>query len=245
MAKTHLITGGTSGIGKAVIKLLLEKANLDDRILVNYGHNDDAAQRLMDETAAERRHQIILLKSDLSDSDNLPEFIGRVSELADSIDSLILNIGVTSYESFDDYNIDEWNRIIQTNLTIPIFITQKLSSLMAKGGSVLFIGSYAGILPYSSSLVYGVSKAGINFAAKALVKEFDEREVRVNAVAPGFIETAWQTGRSDESRERINNKIALHRFGKPEEVAAAVCAVLENGYINGAVLEIHGGYNYF
>lgn len=81
--------------------------------------------------------------------------------------------------------------------------------------------------------------------ARSLVKFFDEAQVRVNAIAPGFIETRWQENRSDESRDRINRKIAAHRFGEPEEVADLCYHVLTNEYLNGSIYDIHGGYDYF
>ena len=98
---------------------------------------------------------------------------------------------------------------------------------------------------YSSSLVYGVTKAAIHFLTKSLVKEFEPKGITVNAIAPGFIETPWHSARTQESYDRINRKIALHRFGTVEEVADMAYAVLSNGYMNGSVVDIHGGYDYF
>ena len=83
------------------------------------------------------------------------------------------------------------------------------------------------------------------FMARDLVKVFDEQKVSVNAIAPGFIETRWQDNRSDESRDRINRKIAAHRFGTPEEVAELCYTVLSNDYLNGSIYDVHGGYDYF
>ena len=81
--------------------------------------------------------------------------------------------------------------------------------------------------------------------AKSLQKVFDGQDVSINAIAPGFIETPWQKDRTQESYDRINKKIALHRFGESAEVAKLCYDVLTNDYINGAVIDIHGGYNYF
>jgi len=116
---------------------------------------------------------------------------------------------------------------------------------MTEGGSVLFMGSYAGQQAYSSSVVYGVTKAAVHFLTKSLVKEFEPRGIRVNAVAPGFIQTPWHETRTQESYERINRKIALHRFGKIQEVADMAYSILTNHYMNGSIVDIHGGYDYF
>ena len=145
-----------------------------------------------------------------------------------------------------EYCFEDWDRVIESNLTIPVFLVQKLyNGLLNKNASIIFMGSLAGIIPYSSSLVYGVSKAGLLFAVKALVKEVEPLRVRINGIAPGFIETRWQSGRSQESYNRINAKIAAHRFGEPEEVAQACIALLKNTYINGTILNVDGGYGYF
>ena len=116
---------------------------------------------------------------------------------------------------------------------------KELRPIMSEGGSILFTGSYAGQQAYSSSLVYGVTKSAIHFLTKSLVKELEPKQIRVNAIAPGFIETSWHKNRTPESYERINRKIALHRFGE------MAYEVLKNGYMNGSVVDIHGGYDYF
>ena len=246
MSQTSLVTGGTSGIGWAVArKLLAASTDPADRIIINYGHDDSAAQSCIASFSVDQQAKVVLVKADLSQRDTLSGFVTQISSITSHIDYLVLNTGVGTYKPFFDYSFEDWDQIIETNLTIPVFLAQQLRPLLAENASIVFTGSYAGIVPYSTSLAYGVSKAGLLFAAKALVKEFEDKAVRVNAVAPGFVETPWQEGRSQESRDRINAKIALHRFGAPEEVAEAVYALLTNTYINGSVLEIHGGYGYF
>lgn len=116
---------------------------------------------------------------------------------------------------------------------------------MREGGKLLFMGSYAGQQAYSSSLVYGVTKAAVHFLTKSLVKEFEPKGITVNAIAPGFIQTTWHENRSQESYDRINKKIALHRFGEVEDVAELAYCILTNGYLNGSIVDIHGGYDYF
>lgn len=242
----YVITGGTDGIGKAIVKNLLScSASAEDKLIVNYGHSEEKAAALLAEMSEGDRKKVLLIKADLSCEDTLDAFVQKICEVCGEVDYLISNVGVGEYARFEDYTIDKWNRVLTTNLTIPTFLVQKLLHRLRYGGSVLLVGSYAGIRAYSSSVVYSVTKAGINFLARTLVKELEPRGVRVNAIAPGFVETAWQTGRSEESYHRINNKIALHRFGTPEEVAEMACGVLTNTYMNGSVVEIHGGYEYF
>ena len=168
-----------------------------------------------------------------------------VSALRCHVDWLINNVGISTYAKYEDYTFNEWTKIVNTNLSVPVFLVKELRPIMSEGGSILFTGSYAGQQAYSSSLVYGVTKSAIHFLTKSLVKELEPKQIRVNAIAPGFIETSWHKNRTPESYERINRKIALHRFGEISEVADMAYEVLKNGYMNGSVVDIHGGYDYF
>ena len=135
---------------------------------------------------------------------------------------------------------------MNTNLSVPVFLVKELRPIMSEGWQHSFLPApYAGQQAYSSSLVYGVTKSAIHFLTKSLVKELEPKQIRVNAIAPGFIETSWHKNRTPESYERINRKIALHRFGEISEVADMAYEVLKNGYMNGSVVDIHGGYDYF
>lgn len=245
MTKNYVITSATDGIGRSIVeKILKENADNDVKIIVNYGHSEEKAKAFMDANK-EYEEKIILIKADMSDYDSMCEFAAKVCEIFPKIDHVVCNTGISAYGSFDDYTWEMWNKVIQTNLSIPAFLIQKLKYHMNPGGSIVMMGSDAGIRTYSSSVVYSVSKAGIIHLAKVLVKEFESLGVRVNAIAPGFIQTSWQKNRSEESYERINRKIAVHRFGTSEEVADMAYSVLQNTYMNGSVIEIDGGYDYF
>ena len=244
VGNVYVITGGTDGIGKSIVEKIISEDNGFKKIIVNYGHNENKARELKESIEVKYRERLEFIKADMSDYDSVTEFAGLLKK-GDKIDRLICNVGVGEYAAFDDYTIEKWNRVINTNLTNPVFLIKELKDHMNKGGSIMLMASYAGINAYSTSLVYGVSKAGVVFLAKTLVKELEKYGVTVNAVAPGFVETSWQAGRSDESRERIDKKIALHRFATPEEVADIAFDVMNNGYMNGSVIEIHGGYEYF
>lgn len=112
---------------------------------------------------------------------------------------------------------------------------------MQTGGCVLFSGAVMGQFPHALSLPYGTSKAAVHYLTKALVKEFADRGVRVNSVAPGFVETEWQKNKPQEIRRSIESKIALHRFAEPDEIARLAAEILENPYINGSIVNIDGG----
>ncbi|MGN0467594.1 MAG: SDR family NAD(P)-dependent oxidoreductase [Acutalibacteraceae bacterium] len=246
MSKVTVLTSGTSGIGKAIALKILKESDCDeDLLIINYGHNDEAANKMRDELCESDRKKVIFIKADMSEYDGMTEFASKVLQVTDKIDWLILNTGIGTYEKFDNYTVELWNKVINTNLTIPTFLIKTLKDNISDGGKILFMGSYSGEVPYTSSIVYGVSKAAVHYLAKALLKVFDYKSVSINAIAPGFVETPWQANRSEESYERINKKIALHRFATADEVAKLSYDVLTNDYINGSVIDIHGGYDYF
>lgn len=246
MGKVCVLTAGTSGIGKAIaLKILKESKNEDDKLIINYGHNEENAKKLYEELSEEDKKKVFMVKADLSDYEGIDVLVNFVKEQSETVDWLVLNTGISSYAPFDEYTPDMWEHIMRTNVNVPAFLVKAFKPMMNKNGCIVFMGSHAGQATYSSSLVYSVSKAGVLFMARSLVKFFDEGQVRVNAIAPGFIETRWQDNRSQESRDRINRKIAAHRFGTPEEVADLCYHILNNEYLNGSIYDIHGGYDYF
>lgn len=243
--KVSVITGGTSGIGRAIAEKILAASAEDDLVIASYGSNEKRAEDFRESLPEELRERLMTVRSDMSSYEEMLKLVQVIREKAGHVDWLISNAGVSTYAAYEDYTFEEWTRIVNTNLSVPVFLIKELRPLMRQGGSILLTGSHAGNQAYSSSLVYGVTKAAVHFLAKSLVKEFEPLGVRVNAIAPGFISTSWHDGRSRESYDRINKKIALHRFGETGEVADLAFAVLVNGYMNGSVVDIHGGYDYF
>lgn len=245
MSRVSVITGGTSGIGRGIVKKLLAHSDEGDMIFVNYAHDQKQAEEFADSLSADHRRRIRLVRADMSSYEAMLALVKEIRERAGHVDWLICNTGISTYAKYEDYTFEEWTKIVNTNLSVPVFLVKELRPVMTRGGSVLFMGSYAGQQAYSSSLVYGVTKAAVHFLTKSLVKEFEPKGITVNAIAPGFIETPWHAGRSRESYDRINKKIALHRFGKTEDVADMAYSILTNGYMNGSIVDIHGGYDYF
>ncbi|MEG0830330.1 MAG: SDR family oxidoreductase [Anaerovoracaceae bacterium] len=246
MGKVTVLTSGTSGIGKAIaLKLIKESQDQEDRFIINYGHNKGAADDMFESLSASDKKKVSFIKADMSSYEGIDILVNKIKAETGAVDWLVLNTGIGTDQSFEEYTPKMWENIMRTNVNVPVFLVKSLKPLMRKNGCILFMGSHAGQEPYSSSLVYSVSKAAVLFMAKSLVKFFDEDRIRVNAIAPGFIETPWQKNRTDDSRERINKTIAAHRFGEAEEVADLSCHVLSNSYLNGSIFDVHGGYNYF
>lgn len=245
MNRVSVVTGGTSGIGRGIAEKLLAHSEEGDRIFVNYGHNEQRAQDFAESLPKDQREKIILVKADMSSYEAMLSFVKEIKERAGHVDWLVSNAGISTYARYEDYTFEEWTKIVNTNLSVPVFLVKELLPVMNEGGSVLFMGSYAGQQAYSSSLVYGVTKAAIHFLTKSLVKEFEPKGITVNAIAPGFIQTPWHESRTRESYDRINKKIALHRFGEIKDVADMAYSILTNSYMNGSIVDIHGGYDYF
>lgn len=245
MNQVSVVTGGTSGIGRGIVEKLLAHSDEGDQIFVNYAHNEQRAQAFAESLPAQQRERIVLVKADMSSYEAMLSFVQEIRERAGHVDWLVCNAGISTYAKFEDYTFEEWTKIVNTNLSVPVFLVKELRPIMTEGGKVLFMGSYAGEQAYSSSLVYGVTKAAVHFLTKSLVKEFEPKGITVNAIAPGFIQTPWHETRSQESYDRINKKIALHRFGEIRDVADLAYCILTNGYMNGSIVGIHGGYDYF
>lgn len=234
-----IVTGGTAGIGAAIVGELARRGVGD--IIAVYGHDDGAAERL----AGLYPNRVRTVKADLSSSAGIDAVERLVARSGGGVDRLVLNTGVALYRSFSELGMGEWEQLLRTNLTIPLFLLQRLMPRLSEGSSVLVMGSRMGEVPHSSSAAYGISKAALLFAARQLVKELEPVGTRINALAPGFTETRWHEARTPESYGRIERKIALHRFGTPEEVARMAVDIMENGYMNGSVVDIDGGYSYF
>ena len=245
MSKVTIITGGTSGIGRGIAEKILANSGADDILYVSFGHNQKQAEEFLHAQSEADQKKLRLIQADMSSYDQMMNFVTRIKKETDHVDWLVNNVGISTYAKYEDYTFEEWSKIVNTNLSVPVFLVKELRPIIREGGSILFTGSYAGQQAYSSSLVYGVTKSAIHFLTKSLVKELERKQIRVNAIAPGFIETSWHKNRTPESYERINRKIALHRFGEISEVADMAYEILKNGYMNGSIVDIHGGYDYF
>jgi 3-oxoacyl-[acyl-carrier protein] reductase len=239
MIKYALVTSSTRGIGKSIGIELLNKGYY---VFFNYANNDEDAYKLKQELF-QFNNGYSIIKTDLSKLDGINVIYDNVIKITNSLDCIVLNTGVTNYKSFVDLTFDDWNKVINTNLNIPFFLVQKLSDNIVYDGRIIFIGTMLGLIPHGISIPYSVSKAGLTMLSRNLVKHFKDRNITVNVVSPGFIDTSWQLSKNKDHRKRIENKIALNRFGYPVEVAKTCIHIIENQYINGAVINVDGGYD--
>lgn len=241
MMNIVLVTGGTKGIGKAIVLKYLHQGCY---AIITYSSDDETAELFQRELDVNYKDKYEIIKADLSKIEEVKIMCNIIRCKYRKIDYLILNAGVTNRNSFSDMTIDEWNYVINVNLTMPFFIVQSLVDCIIKGGSILFIGAVMGIYPHAISIPYAVSKAGVHMLSRQLVKHLAPYKITVNTIAPGFVDTPWQKSKPLEQRIRIENKIALKRFALPEEIAQLCWDISQNAYINGSLLKIDGGYCY-
>jgi NAD(P)-dependent dehydrogenase (short-subunit alcohol dehydrogenase family) len=229
--KHALVTGSTRGIGLAIAKRLIGAG-----WFVFTNGRGEAPSGLPKE-----RH--VFVRADLSTPGGADALADAVLRHCGKLDLVVPNAGATCRKPFSETEYADWRRVMDTNVNMPFLLVRRLSAGIADGGSVVFVSSAMALFPHAASLPYGVSKAAVNMLARGLVKELSPRGIRVNAVCPGFIDTEWQREKPPWLREKIEGRIALRRFGTPEEVADACVVLAECGYVNGAVLSVDGGYD--
>ncbi|MDR0811010.1 MAG: SDR family oxidoreductase [Paludibacter sp.] len=241
MSKLALITGGTKGIGLAVAEILAARGY--DLLLV-YAADRQRADEVVAEITRKNNVKVAALQADISDKRAVDVISDYLIDKSLMLNALVFNAGLTLRTGFETTTVEDWEKVFFANVHFPVFLLQKTVKNFDENGSVVFTGSMAGIHPHGTSLAYGVTKSAIHALVTNLVKFLEPYKIRVNGVAPGFVETEWQTGKPVEIRKNIENKIALHRFCHPSEVAAVYQMLIENCYINGEVVVVDGGYSY-
>ncbi|GGK10439.1 MULTISPECIES: SDR family NAD(P)-dependent oxidoreductase [Parabacteroides] len=241
MEKCALITGGTKGIGKAVA-FCLGKAGYD--LVLTYASDPEKAEQTQDCLRQQFGINVSVLQADITKKESIDKIDAYLRENNLLLDAVVFNAGLTCRDSFEDLSLADWERVFFANVHFPVFLLQRIVQLINKGGSVVFTGSLMGIQPHSVSLAYGVTKSAVHALVKNMVKFLTPYELRVNAVAPGFVDTEWQKTKPAEIRRNIENKVALGRFCDPEELAEVYKMLIENSYFNGEVVVVDGGYSY-
>jgi 3-oxoacyl-[acyl-carrier protein] reductase len=240
MNRIALITGASRGIGKACAMAL---ADAGARVAL-------AARNMekLEEVAAEIRakgREAYVVSLDMSSSDSIKEAFIKTAKEFGPIHILVNNAAVTRDNLALRMKKDDWDAVISTNLSGAFFAIQQVLQGMMKErwGRVINISSVVGQSGNPGQANYVASKAGLIGLTKSLAQEMASRNITVNAVAPGFIDTDMTSGLSPELKEKLLTAIPLKRLGKPEDVAAAVrfLASEEAGYITGAVIDVNGG----
>ena len=241
--RTALVTGASQGIGRAVALLL---ARQGARVVVA-ARNEGKLDELVGEITA-AGGQAHPLPLDLAKPGEVPARLARLQGLAaewNEIGILVNNAGVTDDGLFARMSLEQWERVLTTNLTGTFAVTRELvrGMMRLRWGRIVCVSSVVGLMGNPGQANYAASKAGMIGFCKALARELGSRNVTANVVAPGYIVTAMTEGLPDKGREALEANIALRRLGTVEDVAAAVLYLCseEASYVTGHVLNVSGG----
>jgi len=235
--KCALITGASGGIGGAIAKALHGAG-----ATVGLSGTREAPLQELAAELGERAHVLPCNLSDMAAVEALPK---QAAEAMGSVDILVNNAGITRDNLFMRMSDDEWNSVINVNLTAAMKLCKGVTRPMMKArwGRIVNISSIVGATGNPGQVNYAAAKAGMIGMGKSLAYEVASRGITVNAVAPGFIATAMTDKLTDDQKDKINAQIPAARMGTPEEIAAAVLylASSEAAYVTGATLHVNGG----
>ena len=241
LGKVAIITGASRGIGRAIaIELGKEGAS----VVINYSKDEEGAKETL-EALRELGGVAYAVKRDVSSFEGAEEIINKTLEHFGKVDIVVNNAARSTLRLFMDATREDIEGLISTNLLGAMYLTKlAIPHMLGKGGAVLNISSMWGEVGASCEVLYSTSKGGLNLFTKALAKEMAPSNVRVNAIAPGVIDTKMNSFLSQEEREELENEIPVGRFGLPEEIgktAVFLCSD-DSSYITGQILRVDGGY---
>lgn len=238
MEKVVIITGASKGIGREIAKQLAKNKM---KVIANYNQSEEEAKKLKEEL--EKENIIIdIVKADVSKREEAKELVRFALDKYDKVDILINNAGISEYKMFVDETDEDWMRIMNTNLYSAFVMSQEVIPNMVhhKEGCIINISSIWGVTGASLEVVYSTSKAGLNGMTKALAKELGPSNIRVNAIAPGIIQTSMNDKFSKEELKEIKEEIPLEKIGRAEDIAKCVKWLIEDNYTTGQIISING-----
>lgn len=237
--KIILITGASRGIGKATA---IELAKHGYTVIANYNKSEQDAQNLQSELRKENIF-IDIYKADVSKSDEIKKMIDYILKKYKKIDVLINNAGMSKNQLFTDITDEDWNQMLNTNLYSCFKVTQNCLPNMIhnKSGCIINISSMWGLVGASCESLYSITKAGIDAMTKSLAKELGPSNLRINSIAPGFIDTDMNRCYSFEDIENIKNETPLERTGNPFDIAKCIEWLIEDNFTTGQIISINGG----
>lgn len=229
--KYAVVTGGTSGMGLGVARMLVEKGYFVFSTYVGSEFTeriDNYEAHLVDQT----------------NRDDVYAFIKYVKSKTDHLDCLVCNAGMSIRKSFTETTDSDWDKQMEVAVNSHFIMIREFYPIIPNGSRILFTGSQMGIDPHATVLAYGVTKSAVHALCKNLVKEFEGTGTTINAIVPGFVNTPWQTAKPEEIKQNIYKKTAIHRFAQVEEIVDAFRFCIDNPFVNGSLIEVNGGYCY-
>ncbi len=238
--KVAVVTGGSKGIGKSIAGLFLKEG-----AIVYYISRSEGDKAGFEKLAKESGTEVFWKQGSVGDSEKMNEIAAEILKERDQVDILVNNAGITRDGLSFMMKDDAWQDVINTNLSSVFYLSKPIARAMAKkrSGSIINVSSVVGIMGNAGQCNYAAAKAGIIGFTKSLARETAARGVRVNAIAPGFIESDMTDAIPEAAKEEFYKKIPLGRIGNPEEVANTVLFLASDmsSYITGEVIKIDGG----
>ena len=238
--KTALVTGGSRGIGRAIALELGRSCY----VAVGYTSSKDSAEEVV-EQIIKSGGTATAIQIDVANSESIENAFTTIEKELNGVDILINNAGITKDNILPRIKEDDWNDVINTNLSGPFKTSQRAIKHMMKNkwGRIVFISSIVGIMGNQGQANYAASKAGLIGLSKSIAKEMGSRNITSNVIAPGYIETDMTAFLTDEQKDNIIEQLSIKRIGKPEDVANIVSFLSseESEYITGQVIPVDGG----
>ena len=239
--KIALVTGGSRGIGSFICT---ELAKAGATVIINYSNSKDSAEEVLKQIESASGNGEVV-KFDVSDSNEVEKSIKEIIDKYEKIDILVNNAGITRDSLFMRMKENQWDEVFETNIKGVFNCTKNVIRMMIKNqyGKIINISSVVGEMGNPGQVNYSSTKSALIGFTKSLAKELGSKNINVNAVSPGFIETEITDVLSDTIKEKYKEIIPLSRFGQPEDVAKAVLFLAsdDSSYITGEVLKINGG----
>lgn len=242
MNKVVLITGGSSGIGKETV-YKFAKNGYD--VIFTYNKSKEMSKTIEKDIKSSYNVNIYSIKCDISLENDVKSLTNFVKDKTNKIDVLVNNAGIAIDNLLEEKTVEEFKKVIDTNLIGTFSVVKYLGNLINDGGSIINISSTNAIDSYYiESIDYDASKIGIISLTHNLAKYYAPK-IRVNCICPGWVDTLMNKDLSKEQKDRENKKILLNRFAKPSEIANVIYFIAsdEGSYINDAIIKVDGGRN--
>ena len=239
--KKALVTGGSRGIGREIVLMFLQNGASVYYIDLNPGESLDEYRKI----AQEKGVSVVYKEGNVADEETITAAVEEILEESGGLDIVVNNAGITRDGLIFRMSAGDWNDVLSINLTSAFYICRTVSRSMIKQrhGAIINVASIVGVVGNAGQSNYSASKAGLIGFTKSLAREVATRNVRVNAVAPGFINTHMTQKLTEDQKQALRDQIPMGRIGEPEEVAKVVLFLASDlaSYLTGQVLNITGG----